>query len=160
MNRLRCSRWAVCSCVAAAMLAGCGESQPPIGGLGAMPQTSAIPTHAEHGKSWMPSYAASQNLLYVSEVRTVAVYSYPQRKREGTLRHFYIATGMCADKKGDVFVVDSGYGKIFEYAHGGTKRLVTLDSPTKGPVGCAIDPTTGDLAVGSQGFGSEATIAI
>ena len=86
--------------------------------------------------------------------------SYPQHKREGILRHFYIATGMCVDKKGDVFVVDSGYGKIFEYSHGGTKRLATLDSPTKDPVGCSIDPTTGDLAVGSLGFGSEATIAI
>jgi hypothetical protein len=88
------------------------------------------------------------------------VYSYPQRKLQGTIKHFYIATGMCVDKGGDVFVVDSGYGKIFEYAHGGTKRLVTLDSPTKDPVGCAIDPTTGDLAVGSLGFGSKATIAI
>jgi hypothetical protein len=57
-------------------------------------------------------------------------------------RHFYIATGRCVDKKGDVFVVDSGYRKIFEYAHGGTKRLVTLDSPTKDPVACAIDKAT------------------
>ena len=115
---------------------------------------------ARKESSWMSSHAASQNLLYVSEVRTVAVYSYPQLKLEGTLRHFYIASGMCVDKGGDVFVVDGGYGKIFEYAHGGTKRLVTLDSPTKGPVGCSIDPTTGDLAVGSQGFGTEATVAI
>jgi hypothetical protein len=62
MNRLCFSRYAFIY-VAAAMLAGCGGSQPPIGGLGAMPQTSAIATHAERGKSWMPSYAASQNLL-------------------------------------------------------------------------------------------------
>jgi hypothetical protein len=35
--------------VAAALLAGCGGSQPPIGAPGAMPQTSAIATHAEPG---------------------------------------------------------------------------------------------------------------
>ena len=151
-------------------IAGCGVSRVPISlpeVLQGATSAAAAPTAYLHASalarkesSWMSSHAASQNLLYVSEVRTVAVYSYPQLKLEGTLRHFYIASGMCVDKGGDVFVVDGGYGKIFEYAHGGTKRLVTLDSPTKGPVGCSIDPTTGDLAVGSQGFGTEATVAI
>jgi hypothetical protein len=72
----------------------------------------------------------------------------------------YLATGVCVDKKGDVFIVNVGTGQIFEYAHGGTKRLETLDSPTRDPVGCAVDPTTGDLAVGSEGFGSVATVAV
>jgi hypothetical protein len=47
------SRYALTSC-AAALLAGCGGSQPPIGAPGAMPQTSALTMHAERGKSWMP----------------------------------------------------------------------------------------------------------
>jgi hypothetical protein len=38
-------------CVAAALLARCGGSQPPIGAPGAMPQTSAIAVHAERGGS-------------------------------------------------------------------------------------------------------------
>jgi hypothetical protein len=46
----------------------------------------------------------------------VTTYSYPQGKLEGTLRNFYLANGMCVDSKGDVFVVDTGYGKVFEYA--------------------------------------------
>jgi hypothetical protein len=33
-------RYALSSCVAATMLAGCGGSQPPIGAPGAMPQSS------------------------------------------------------------------------------------------------------------------------
>jgi hypothetical protein len=39
----------------ATMLAGCGESQPPIGAPGRMPQSqgSAIATSAERGGSWM-----------------------------------------------------------------------------------------------------------
>jgi uncharacterized repeat protein (TIGR03803 family) len=47
------SRSSLCSCVAAAMLAGCGGSQPPIATPGAVPQRSAITTSAGHGKSWM-----------------------------------------------------------------------------------------------------------
>ncbi len=100
------------------------------------------------------------SVLYVTDVRTVTVYSYPGGKLEGTLHHFYIANGECVDKRGDVFVVDLGYGKIFEYAHGGTKRIAILDSPSPDPSGCSIDPTTGDLAVSTLGFGSNATVAV
>jgi hypothetical protein len=154
---------ALCFSVTFALLAGCGGSQPPIGAPGAMPQRAAIATDAARsndGASWMAPDAATQDLLYVSDVRTVTVYSYPRGKYIGTLRHFYVATGMCVDNKGNVFVVDGGYYKIFEYAHGGTKRIATLQSPTKDPVGCSVDPTTGNLAVGSLGFGSAPTVAI
>jgi hypothetical protein len=53
MRILDFSRYALTSCAAAAMLAGCGGSQPPIGAPGAMPQTSAVATRAERGKSWI-----------------------------------------------------------------------------------------------------------
>jgi hypothetical protein len=47
-------RCALTCCVgAAAMLAGCGGSQPPIGAPGAIPEASAIAPHAVRGKSWM-----------------------------------------------------------------------------------------------------------
>jgi hypothetical protein len=39
MRSLDFIRYALSSCVAAAMLAGCGGSQPPIGAPGAMPQS-------------------------------------------------------------------------------------------------------------------------
>ena len=56
--------------VAAASLSGCGGSQPPIGAPGAMPQTSALATHAARGTSWMapekPAYKATRPLLYVT----------------------------------------------------------------------------------------------
>lgn len=151
--------------------AGCGEAHSLISAPGNLVRTtsSLAVTHpaqrktmaaARQDSSLISSDATSQDLLYVSDVRTVTVYSYPQGKYIGTLRHFYLATGMCVDNKGNVFVVDGGYYKIFEYAHGGTKRIATLQSPTKGPVGCSVDPTTGDLAVGSLGFGSAPTVAI
>ena len=42
MKSLGLSRYALTMGVAAAMLAGCGGSQPPIDAPGAMPQTSAL----------------------------------------------------------------------------------------------------------------------
>ena len=42
MKSLSFNGSALSSCVAAAMLAGCGGSQPPIGAPGAMPQSHAM----------------------------------------------------------------------------------------------------------------------
>ncbi|MGA8098728.1 MAG: choice-of-anchor tandem repeat GloVer-containing protein [Candidatus Cybelea sp.] len=44
MRRWNLSHYAISSCVSAALLAGCGGSQPPIGAPGALPQTSALAT--------------------------------------------------------------------------------------------------------------------
>jgi hypothetical protein len=98
---------------AAVLLTGCGGSQPPIGAPGAMLQSHAIATHAPRGGSWMLPEAKSEDLLYVSEVGTVTVYSYPQGKLEGKLRGFFDATGECVDAKGDVYIADNGYGKVY-----------------------------------------------
>jgi hypothetical protein len=97
--------------------------------------------------------AASQDLLYISNVRTVTVYSYPQGKLEGTLRPFYSAQGECVDKIGDVFIANLGTNEIFEYAHGSKRRLRTLTGYGR-PAGCSIDPTTGNLAVSNLPVGS------
>ena len=139
------------SITAAALLAGCGGSQPPIGAPGAMPQSRAIATHAERSGSWMLPDAKGGDLLYVSDNRTVTVYSYPRGRLEGTLRGFYISSGECVDSKGNVFITNFGTSQIFEYAHGDTKRLAVLDSPSAGPNGCSIDPLSGDLAVATLG---------
>ena len=169
MSFLKIGRCVLALC-AVAEIASCGRSQVPVaspevlrGGVSvnlAPPARLHAAAVAREEPSSMSPSVASQDLLYVSDARTVTVYSYPQGKLEGTLRHLYIAGGMCVDRKGDVFIVDDGYYKIFEYAHGGTKRLATLASATKDPVGCSIDPTTGNLAVASLGFGSAATVAI
>jgi hypothetical protein len=145
MKSLELNRYVLSIGAAAALLAGCGGSRPPMGAPGTMPQSPAITQHADRDGSWMASDAATQDLLYVSDIRWVDVYSYPEGKLEGVLHHFYIAQGMCVDQKGDVFVTDLGYNKIFEYAHGGTKRLRVLDG-WGGPIGCSVDSTTGNLA--------------
>ena len=55
-------RFALSTCVAAAMLAGCGGSQPPIGAPGAMQQSSPLATHTDRGGSWvLPFFTGSHD---------------------------------------------------------------------------------------------------
>ncbi len=160
MRSLGLGRYALCSCVAAAMLAGCGGSQPPIGALGAMPQAPAIAMQAERGGSWMGPDAARHDLLYVSDFFTVKVYTYPQAELEGVLRGFDAALGECVDSRGNVFVVDGNANQIVEYAHGMRTKRAVLQSPSRHPNGCSVDPTTGNLAVAARGYSSYGTLEV
>ena len=52
-------------------------------------------------KSWMLPEAKSEDLLYVANVYTITVYSYPKGKLVGTLKDFYKPYGECVDKIGE-----------------------------------------------------------
>ena len=110
--------------------------------------------------SWMARDAQEQNLLYVSDNQTVNVFSYPQGTLEGVLRGLHQATGTCVDKRGNVFIVSLSTGEVIEYAHGDTKREATLKIPTGDPIGCAVDASTGDLAVAGHGSGSSGAVFV
>jgi hypothetical protein len=144
-------RFALSTCVAAAFLADCGGSQPPIA-PDAMPQSAAMATHAEHGKSWMLPEAKSRDLLYVSNYGTsqVYVYSYPKGSLVGKLSGFDVVSGVCADGAGHVFVtnyVASGLSNILEFPHGGTSPIASLEDSGMAPQDCSSDSVTGNLAV-------------
>jgi hypothetical protein len=148
MKSLDFRRYALGICAAAALLAGCGGSQPPIGALGSMPQSSAITTHADRGGSWMLPGVLSEDLLYVSNEQTgVAVFSYPEGKLVGSVGGGSLPVGLCSDKEGNVFIVDLGGQQILEYAHGGANPIATLDDTGNYPQGCFVDPKSHDLAV-------------
>jgi hypothetical protein len=142
---------ALSSCAAVALLAGCGGSQPP----GAMPQSRAVAHTAGRGQadaSSMGAKTSSQELLYVSSNGgTVYVYSYPEGKIVHTLQppNRY-AWGECVDSAGDVFItttnVSGSSSIIYEYAYGDSTPIATLSDPGEAN-GCAIDQTTGNLAV-------------
>lgn len=157
MRTTNVNRYSLFSCFAAALLAGCGGSQPPIGAPGAMPQTSRIATQGNHGKSWMKPGMSGQDLLYVSSnAGTVSVFTYPQGKLVGGFSPNGFPAGECVDPAGDVFITSSTLGggsatsTIYEYAHGGTTPIATLSDPGFAN-GCAVDPTTGNLAVANIG---------
>jgi hypothetical protein len=101
---------------------------------------------------------AKKDLLYVPAGPYVYVYSYPEGKHVATFAGFYIADAACGDShNGHVFIVNyagtfSMPAGVYIYAHGGTNPINVL--PASGPVGCGVDPTSGDLAVGILGEGS------
>ncbi len=151
MKTLYLGRYALRSCAVLALLAGCGGSKLPIGAPGAMPQNGALATHAGRAKSWMLPEAKSDDLLYASGDDYTYVLSYPSGKLVGRLE--VTGNGLCSDKKGDVFFTSQGVGGgLTEYAHGGTQAIAYLTIPNgAGEVfGCAVDPTTGNLAATFQ----------
>jgi hypothetical protein len=148
MKVLELSRYALCISTAIAMLAGCG-SQAPIGAPGAMAQSPAIATHADRSGSWMAPDAQAQDLLYVSNVHNVTVYSYPKGDLIGKLKGFYVTGGECVDAAQDVWITDLGHNRLVEYAHGGQTPIRILTGI--GGAGCAVDPATGNLAVTTLG---------
>jgi hypothetical protein len=140
---------------AAAMLAACGGSQPPIGAPDAMPQSRATAPHAEHGGSWMLPAAKSSDLLYATGgCSGTCVLSYPDGKIVGSLTTS--GQSVCTDSTGNVFITQSD--QVVEYTHGGTSPVATLSLPGGDATGCSVDPTTGNLAV--VFFSSEGNVAI
>ena len=158
MKSLGFGRVTLCSCVAAAMLAGCGGSQPPIGAPGAMPQTSALAAHADRGTSWMlpeataghsVDHAASGPLLYVTNLNPiyndVTVY-HADAKDPAPIAT--ISNGLngpggdCLDSHGTLYVTNEPInygGSIVEYAFGKTVPFRTITDGIDTPAFCAID---------------------
>ena len=122
-----------------------------------MPSDSGSAMHRpDRGHSWMSPDAKKRNLLYVTDQGTgeVKVFSYPQGKLHGTLTGFNEPAGECADRAGDVFIVDGFANEVYEYAHGGKTPIATLSEPGEFPLGCSVDPSTGNLAVANYCSGA------
>jgi hypothetical protein len=140
------------------MLTGCGGSQQP----GAMPQTPAIATQADRSGSWMLPEAKGGDLIYAAAPPDTVILSYPRGKLLAKIKNVW--GSMCSDANGDVFMAGGAVGtdEIFEYAHGGTSPIAMLTVPSQyGLAGCAIDPTTGNLAAsGYSPGGSGGVVAI
>jgi hypothetical protein len=134
-----------------AFIAGCGGSQLPIGTQG--PESQPV---SEQGSTLASeSSRSSGDLLYVADGVGGAVYfySYPQGVKLGRLTGTSMPQALCADHVGDVFVTNaasSGNASIVEYARGGTTPIRILSDPGVRPLGCAVSPVTGDLAVANS----------
>ncbi len=102
-------------------------------------------------KDWMlPNAAKEQNLLYISNAQNVGVYSYSNGggiSFVGQLGAFATPKGLCTDKAGDVWITEYNDRAIVEYAHGGSRAIHKFVHRTGFPYACAVDPTSGDLAV-------------
>jgi hypothetical protein len=105
--------------------------------------------HPDHHKSWVsPDVKRAARLFFATDfgLRDVYIYTMPGMELKGTLTGFSSPQGACSDTKGDVFITDTYVFQIFEYSRSGM-LLNTFNDSYGLPVGCAIDPATGDLAV-------------
>lgn len=155
MRRLPTIAWALGFLAATVTVAACGD--------GEQAQPSENAQVLRRSASWMAPHLEKRDLLYLSDDGdgNVYVYSFPDAKLEGTLTGLSFPAGECVDGAGDVWIVEEGPNEIVEYAHGGSVPIATLTDPNNAPEGCAVDPTTGNLAVAntqtlSAGAGSVA----
>ncbi|MFZ0030461.1 MAG: hypothetical protein WAK84_01140 [Candidatus Cybelea sp.] len=103
---------------------------------------------SRRGDSWMAPDAKRHDLLYVSDLGSgdVNVYSYPRGELKGVLTGFSAPHYECVDAAGNVFIANGSANQLLEYAHGGKTPIKTFNEPGF-THGCAVDPTTGNLAV-------------
>jgi len=165
MKRSAFSRYALGSCVAAAMLAGCGGSQPPIGAPGAVPQNTvtlagpfrsgllirkaslAFPALTQGAQR----YKVTEPLLYVANFGDTDVGGYVtvydaavnDPKPLATITNeVTVPAGDCIDGDGTLYVVNDGFnstGWVSEYPLGRTTTTKIITDGINGPAFCAID---------------------
>ena len=150
-------RFAACA-YAAMLLTACGggvmqQAGPklPLAPQFALAGMPGIHAHHVKRRSWMlPDAKNIKKLLYVAGAitNTVYVYDYKTAALIGELTGFDQPSGECVDKKGDIWITNWEGGAVYEYAHGGTSPIRTLQSGTF-QTACSIDPTSGNLAVGN-----------
>jgi hypothetical protein len=141
---------------AAAILAGCGGSQPPIGVQGAMPQGPVTLAHhartgleatASKRRGIVPQYATRNALLFVTNFTNNDVTVYRARAKDpapiailsGDLDAPF---GACVDGQGTLYVTNdppSGNGWIAEYPLGQTAPSKMISDGIETPGFCAID---------------------
>ena len=152
----------------AVMLSACGGSQPSgvaarTGLYDALTSSDLSPASAAKSvavmplgagwhravKRWVaPDIARAPRLLFISDSGTESMYIFtlPALRLEATIPGFEEPQGLCSNTSGDVWVANSGTDQMLLLSRTGT-LLKTIDDLIGYPVGCAVDPTNGNLAV-------------
>jgi hypothetical protein len=110
------------------------------------------PAHPDHRKSWIsPDAKRETRLAFVTDLGTgdISIFSLPKFALKGTLTGFSQPQGMCSDTKGNVYVANTRTEQVFEISRSGS-IVNTWDDSYGYPVGCAVDPATGSLAVANM----------
>jgi hypothetical protein len=139
-----------------ALVGGCSNSPAPGNIIPGVSDTSAGGAVVGMGMqgSWMDPRANHSALLYVSDVymNAVSVFSYPNLEPMGMLTGVSSPQGLCTDPKtGHVWVTEVFKAQIVEFAHGEATPIRTLNDVNEAYVNaCAVNPTSGDLAVANS----------
>jgi hypothetical protein len=136
--------------VAACAFAGCSASTPT--NPQAEGTNTAVTADGGARNPWMsPEAAKASNLLYVSSYTNnrVTIYTYIDGNAIKLVGSLSIGQpgGMCTDKAGDVWVPSYESQTIEEFPHGGITPIRSIKRNTGYPYACAVDPSTGNLAV-------------
>jgi hypothetical protein len=104
--------------------------------------------------SVLPEGSTSQSYLYISEYGggVLDVFSWPQAQYLRSISDVNSTPlmGLCTDKQGDLWVVESGaHPQAQEFSHAGS-AIGDLNDEGEVPYGCAVDPKSGDFAMTSQ----------
>jgi hypothetical protein len=101
--------------------------------------------------------SASGDLIYISVAKGAAIYS-TGGKSVGMLEGLS-DPGICSDGQGNIWVT---YGTtMLLYPHGGTYPIAQAYLPSNfNGISCAVDPTTGDLAVSEDSYLQGENIAV
>jgi hypothetical protein len=158
MIGLRFGSGVICIGAAVALLSGCGGP----GGIAgtAVPQRVALAANQMKSNT-SPSCPSTRNLLYITgdyQSMKTWIYTYAPGTIElcGSLPTYGLTgpIGPCSDSAGNVYIPTkfASKGEVVEYAHAGTTIIKTLTGLTY-PEDCAVDSTTGDLAVTEESAG-------
>jgi len=136
---IRGFRYALSSCAAAALVGGCGGSQPPIGAPGFASPIKDV------------KRAAAGDRIFVSADRDTSgnyifVWSYPGGRFVKSISGA-AGIGMCSDKAGNVWLAEDAGRELIEFDRNGSieKRLAD-EGYDHAPWGCSVDPSTGNVA--------------
>jgi hypothetical protein len=119
-------------------------------------KSGSVPAqHRLSRKSWISPNYHKRALIYASDytLGTVDIYDYATTKEIGQITGLDYPYGQCVDKAHNVYVVDFGTAGIYEYSHGAINYFNYANDNYGYPIGCAVNPTNGDVAVANfQGF--------
>ncbi|MGA8574312.1 MAG: hypothetical protein WB609_01335 [Candidatus Cybelea sp.] len=165
---MKISRLASGVAATVAFLAGCSGGLQPSGGRGLGQMGHQLATYTsvrapkvkpDHHKSWVsPDVKRAPRLLFVSDPSAgdVFIFTMPAMQLKGTLTGFNGPQGLCSDKQGNIWIVNTGTSQALKYSRAG-QLLGSVSDPSGTPAGCAVNPTNGDLAVsdilGTSGAG-------
>lgn len=140
--------------VPASTFQSAAQSSYPLGKLFTLARSTKmgrVPTiHHRAGKSWIRPGAGKEYLLYASDLGsgTIDIYNYRDKgKLYGQISGLDEPYGQCVDTSGNVYVADEGAAAVDEFAHGDTKPLKSVRDDYGKPIGCSVDPKTGNIAV-------------
>jgi hypothetical protein len=130
-------------------MTGMGHTAHVLDRHNTMTSVKTVKVHPDHHKSWVsPDAAKAPRLYFASDSGTNDVYilTMPGLALKGTLTGFSEPQGECSDKNGNIWVTNTGTSQIYLLSRTGS-TIGTLSDPDGYPVGCAVNPTNGDLAV-------------